>query len=157
MTFNWEIDFGFLLALIGVGLSVWSLIRTRKLEKQQLIINQYKIEEKEREREEKKHAHLKLKGFSENLHCYMLLTITNHGECEANKIKVDILNESLNKFPEGLSIKGSIPEIIEPGERCVLTLLCYTRDEILKAKLSWEDKAGYQESIQSIQINCDRD
>lgn len=154
---NMEIDLGFFLGLAGLILSAVAMFRTGKLEKQQLELNEYALEEKKKEKEASKHANLKLYGTSSDLRCYMQMKIENVGKCDAEYVDLTILNKSLKEHPEGLSFDGTVPTRIAAGESYEFGLFCYTGEEELKVRVSWEDGLGPWSPVRTVQIKCKRD
>lgn len=157
LAFNWDLDLGFILGLLGFAGSMWAVIRTRKLEKQQYTLNKYAIEEKEKEREEAKHAKLKVYGTTEDLRCLMKMRIVNDGKCDADDVTLTIMNKSLQEYPEGLSFDRNIPSHLGAGDDFDFALNCWTGEDVLELKITWTDDSGPYQSGKSIQIKCQHD
>jgi hypothetical protein len=157
IAFNWDLDLGFILGLLGFAGSMWAVLRTLKLEKQQYTLNKYAIEEKEKEREEAKHAKLKVFGTSEDLRCLMKMRIANDGKCDADDVTLTIMNKSLQEYPEGLSFDRNIPSHLGAGDGFDFALNCWTGEDVLELKITWTDDSGPYQSVKSIQIKCQHD
>ncbi len=157
LAFNWDLDLGFVIGLLGLVFSVWAMLRTRKLEKQQYKLNQYELEDREKAREEEKHAKLKVYGVSDDLRSRMAMRITNEGKCAAEEIQLLIMNLSTVEFPEGLEIEGKTPSRLGAGDSFDFFLNCWTDDDVLELRVKWIDEAGPWVATQNIQIKCMRD
>ena len=157
LKFNWDIDLGFVVGFLGFAFSMWAMLRTRKLEKQQYKLNQYAIDEKEKELEEAKHAKLKVFGLTEDLRCMMKMRIVNDGKCTAENLKLTIENKSLQEHPEGLTFDRELPHRLEAGESFDFALNCWTGEDVLELRMTWEDETGPYVGGKKIQIKCKHD
>lgn len=157
LKFNWDIDLGFIVGFLGFAFSMWAMLRTRKLEKQQYKLNQYAIEEKEKEREEAKHAKLKVYSLSEDLRCMMKMRLVNDGKCTAEDVTLTIVNKSLQDYPEGLSFDREIPHRLEADDEFDFAVNCWTGEDVLELKMTWVDDSGPHVGGKKIQIKCKHD
>ena len=139
LEFNWDFDLGVIIGLLGIAVSIIAITKTRKIEKQQFLLNKFALENEEKKREEEKHANIiitPIDGTKSNN--YMTVKFANTGKCKADNIHVQILNDTYHV----LRFSPNPPSSLNPGEIVEVGFECYDNPFYIKYKIQWEDKSG---------------